>query len=552
MATTQTQKVITPENLGQGIAYNPQTKKWEVHFVSEAEIEQVTNYVEPQEDDEHYVAKECIKLRDRASGYMWDSCKSILKDRAPARDEILRTPLSVNLTRDALVLNFEVSNTSNHSVHDDQQIVLESTAENETRFDLENYDNVTTEEFNRTLAGKKLKFTTNERFSNIEGKPKIRGTTFEVAYPAIDEIADTVTYSCSSLHKMLSVVGEDRYNIPLKKLVEAGKLQIEVIVEASNAERQTAIINANNVGIFDKSLDSADRLVEKYITRRSGQPVNEDLDIAMYTNKAHVMINFTPNEVIFNRPGQKITCNFQNFDNGIQVENVRKPAPKNPEGISNVRWRENFLADENYHRYGDNVFPTLLYHSDTLNTDSDKTLNLAGLADAKEVNEHYKDLGVEVDHDGKNVTIPWINLPYIDTEVSFGPLKSGNRGANNGAWNVLAPEFASGVSDDEKQAINKALKVEAAPINVHVKVTDKETGADVMTFTQTPATYRTSEAFRLDSGFDAYIRGNHPAVKLTVSADPITIKWWSGKATLNFKPYDVYFKENRGLASFDV
>ena len=79
---SKTQKVITPENLGQGIAYNPQTKKWEVHFVSEAEIEQVQGYVEPQEDDEHYVAKECIKLRDRASGYMWDSCKSTLKDRA--------------------------------------------------------------------------------------------------------------------------------------------------------------------------------------------------------------------------------------------------------------------------------------------------------------------------------------------------------------------------------------------------------------------------------------------------------------------------------------
>lgn len=84
---SKTQKVITPENLGQGIAYNPQTKKWEVHFVSEAEIEQVTNYVEPQEDDEHYVQREEIKLRDRTSGFMWDSYKSVLKDRAPARDE---------------------------------------------------------------------------------------------------------------------------------------------------------------------------------------------------------------------------------------------------------------------------------------------------------------------------------------------------------------------------------------------------------------------------------------------------------------------------------
>ena len=548
----KTQKVITPENLGQGIAYNPQTKKWEVHFVSEAEIEQVSNYVEPQDDDEHYVQREEITLRDRTSGYMWNANKAVLKNRAPARDEILRTPLSVNLTRDALALNFEVSNTSNHSVHDDQQIALESTAENETRFDLENYDNITTEEFNRTLSGKKLKFTTNERFSEMEGKPKIRETTFEVVYPAVDEITDTLTFSYSSTYSSLKAAEGDRYRIPLKKLVEAGKLQLEVIAEADNAERQTAIINASSVDVLDSNLDFASKLAERYIIRRSGQPVNEELDIALGTNKLHLMIKFTPNEVVFNRPGQKITCNFQNFDNGIQVENVRKPAPKNPEGISNVRWRENFLLDENYHRYGDNVFPTLLYHSDTLNTDSDKTLNLAGLADAKAVNEHYKDLGVEVDHDGKHVTIPWIDLPYIDTAVSFGPLKQGNRGANNGAWNVLAPEFAPGISDDEKQAIDKALKVEAAPINVRVNVTDKETGAVVMTFTQTPPTYRRSESFLLDGSFRTYIEGEHPTVKLTVSADPITIKWWSGKVTLNFKPYEVYFKENRSLGSFEA
>lgn len=548
----RSQKVITPENLGQGIAYNPQTKKWEVHFVSEAEIEQVTNYVEPQEDDEHYVAKECVKLRDRASGYMWDSCKSTLKDRAPARDEILRTPLSVNLTRDALALNFEVSNTSNHSAHDDQQISLLDYPDNQASFNLENYDNVTTEEFNRTLAGKKLKFTTNERFSNMEGKPKIRETAFEVAYPVVDETTDTLTFSYSGTYSALKAAEGDRYHIPLKKLVEAGKLQLEVIAEADNAERQTAIINASNVDVLDSNLDFASKLAERYIIRRSGQPVNEELDIAQLTNKLHLMIKFTPNEVVFNRPGQKITCVFQNFDNGIQVENVRKPAPKNPEGISNVRWRENLLADENYHRYGDNVFPTLLYHSDTLNTDSDKTLNLAGLADAKAVNEHYKDLGVEVDHNGKTVTIPWIDLPYIDTEVSFDALKSGNRGAQGESWNVLAPEFAPGVSDDEKQAINKALKVEAAPINIHVKVTDKETGADVMTFTQTPQTYRKYDGVITDSSFRTYIEGDHPAVKLTVSADPITIKWWSGKVTLNFKPYDVYFKENRSLGSFEA
>ena len=548
----RSQKVITPDNLGRGIAYNPQTKKWEVHFVSEAEIEQVPNYVEPQEDDDHYVAKECVKLRDRASGYMWDSCKSILKDRAPARDEILRTPLSVNLTRDALALNFEVSNTYNHSAHDDQQIVLESTAENETRFDLENYDNVTTEEFNRTLAGKKIKYITNARFSNMEGKPKIRETMFEVAYPAIDEITDTLTYSYSSTYSSLKAAEGDRYRLPHKKLVEAGKLQLEVIAEASNAERQTAIINASNVDVLDSGLDFASKLAERYIIRRSGQPVNEELDIALATNKLHLMVKFTPNEVIFNRPGQKLLVTSKTLIMVSKLRMFANPLRKIQKESRTFAGAKNLLADENYHRIGENVSPTLLYHSDSLNADSDKTLNLAGLADAKEVNDHYKDLGVEVDHDGKTVTIPWINLPYIDTAVSFGPLKQGDRGAQDGLWNVLAPEFAPGTSDEEKQAINKALKVEAAPISIHVKVTDKETGADVMTFTQTPPTYRKSDGFITDSSFRTYVEGEHPAVKLTVSADPITIKWWSGKVTLNFKPYVVYFKENRALGSFEA
>lgn len=333
-------KVITPQNLGKGIVFNPETKKWEVHFVSEAEIEQVTNYVEPQEDDEHYVEKECIKLRDRTSGYMWDSCKVTLKDRAPARDEILSNLLSADASRESQSITFDVRYVENVSRIDNENISLSADPENETLFNLGNYDNVTTEEFNRTLAGKKLKFTTSARFSNIEGKPKIRETAFEVVYPTITETTDTVTYSYASTYSPLKTVGEDRYNIPLKKLVESGKLQIEVIAEASNAERQTAIINADNVSKLDSSLDFASKLAEKYIIRRDGQPVNEDLDIAQSTNKLHLMINFIPNEVVFNRPGQKITCTFQNFDNGIQVENVRKPTPKNPEGISNVRWRE--------------------------------------------------------------------------------------------------------------------------------------------------------------------------------------------------------------------
>ena len=86
---SKTQKVITPENLGQGIAYNPQTKKWEVPFVSEAEIEQVPNYQPPVADDDHYVDIERITLRDRTSGYVWEAVRHILKPKAPKVKEVV-------------------------------------------------------------------------------------------------------------------------------------------------------------------------------------------------------------------------------------------------------------------------------------------------------------------------------------------------------------------------------------------------------------------------------------------------------------------------------
>lgn len=86
---SKTQKVITPENLGKGIAYNPQTKKWEVHFVSEAEIEQVPNYQPPVADDDHYVDIERITLRDRTTGYVWEAVRHVLKPKAPKVKEVV-------------------------------------------------------------------------------------------------------------------------------------------------------------------------------------------------------------------------------------------------------------------------------------------------------------------------------------------------------------------------------------------------------------------------------------------------------------------------------
>ena len=213
---SKTQKVITPENLGQGIAYNPQTKKWEVHFVSEAEIEQVQGYEEPQEDDEHYVVNECIKLHDRASGYMWDSCKSTLKDRAPARDEdATLTPVSFVWDSGRLYLQNENYATSN----------IDGTRINGTYGELPDLNQFkTTEALNNYLRDKKITFTTTKRFADtLEGKPMIRPTTLEASYPVMQDEVINVTYEAYGINSVY--IGGNAVNL-VSEAIQNGRVTI--------------------------------------------------------------------------------------------------------------------------------------------------------------------------------------------------------------------------------------------------------------------------------------------------------------------------------------
>lgn len=307
--TSKIQKVITPENLGQGIAYNPQTKKWEVHFVSEAEIEQVTNYVEPQEDDEHYVTKECIKLRDRASGYMWDSCKSTLKDRAPARDEEATINAEIVTGNGSpYVRIFDVtSNIDGTAVAGDY----------EYEQDLSRFN--TTKEYNDFIKGKKIKLVTSKRFANtLEGKPMIHSTTLEASYPVLQDRAEERTWSFSSADAGIDVSSNDQHI--WTQVIESNQLTVKLITQESGKQP-----------------------VETDITRSFGLDVTPNR-IAYdngFTNieTTNIKIQFVPSTVVVEKLGYKITWNFVNFDNGVVVEQptpVEPVAPTAPEGISNI------------------------------------------------------------------------------------------------------------------------------------------------------------------------------------------------------------------------
>lgn len=517
---SKTQKVITPENLGQGIAYNPQTKKWEVHFVSEAEIEQVTNYVEPQEDDEHYVVKECVKLRDRASGYMWDSCKSTLKDRAPARDE--DTTINAEIVASSSTPYIRIFDVTSN---------IDSTAvagNYEYEQDLSRFK--TTKEYNDFIKDKKIKFVTNKRFANsLEGKPMIRSTTLEASYPVLEDREEERTWSFANADSYLDVYSGDQDH--WDAVYRSGKLTIKLITQESGKQPvETDITNT-----FDLS-SSPDRIAyDNGFTN---------------TETTNIKIQFVPSTVVVEKLGYKITVNFVNFDNGVVVEQPEPTEPTAPEGISNIHYNGDFdkLSDANYSKLNGRASAVLNFHVDSSDTDRNTLVDLSQFADAKEANEYYKNRGVEASTGDDTVTLPWIKLPYIDTEISLNPLKQANRGAQGGFWDSLNPITNPEITDDEKREILRALKSEAKSINVQVRVSDKETGSEILSFTQTPQTYRSTVLFKADTAFRSIIEGEGAGKELTVSVstDPVTIKWWNGKVDINFKPYNVIWSNGSG------
>lgn len=357
----------------------------------------------------------------------------------------------------------------------------------------------------------------------------IRSTTLEASYPVMEDHAEERTWSFTNADGHLDVSSTD-LNI-WAQLIESNQLTIKLITQESGKQP-----------------------VETDITRAFGLDVTPNR-IAYdngFTNTetTNIKIQFVPSTVVVEKLGYKITANFVNFDNGVVVEQPTPAAPTAPEGISNIHWANEFdrLSDKNYSKLNGRTASLLNYHVDSRDTDRKTLVDLSQFADAKEANEYYKNKGVEASTGGDTVTLPWIKLPYIDTEISLDPLKQANRGAQGGFWDSLNPITNPEITEDEKREILRALKSEAKSINVQVRVSDKETGSEILSFTQSPQTYRSTVLFKGDTAFRSFVEGEGAGKELTVSVstDPVTIKWWNGKVDINFKPYNVIWSNGSG------
>lgn len=515
---SKTQKVITPENLGQGIAYNPQTKKWEVHFVSEAEIEQVTNYVEPQEDDEHYVAKECIKLRDRASGYMWDSCKSTLKDRAPARDE--DTTINAEIVTGGSTPYIRIFDVTSN-------IDRTAVAGNyEYEQDLSRFN--TTKEYNDFIKGKKIKLVTNKRFADsLEGKPMIRSTTLEASYPVMQERTEERTWSFTNADGYLDVYSGDQDYWDAVYL--SGKLTIKLITQESGKQP----VETDITRTFDLGTSPNRIAYDNGFTN---------------TETTNIKIQFVPSTVVVEKLGFKITANFVNFDNGVVLHRERNIQASD---LSNVHWAA--LNDQS-----NNLF-TLDLYQDASNEnnkavdvkyttkngeETHRSVPVTGRT-AKEVNEARRGSNFTIEGvrgftddngdavKGGNVEYTWIDLPYVEANVTVGYRDITNYTADLDESDIVI----SGV--DANLGYYKKLieeRIAMTRLASHAIVTVSDTDGANAKVEETDRLDLRSPAFTNNQNFTDRLTGG--AFKHKVEFSPIVIEAFTGKFTVNFKPIE--------------
>ena len=138
-----------------------------------------------QDTDTHYVEKTDKYLKHVETGAVWPASIAVLKERAAPRNEELTADSVVTFGMpDGEIAVVSVSSRSAISgqyhlrVKKDIGDIVANTGI------FAQYANA--KEANAALANEKLTFTTNEYFAgNVEGKPKILATTFELPYPEL-------------------------------------------------------------------------------------------------------------------------------------------------------------------------------------------------------------------------------------------------------------------------------------------------------------------------------------------------------------------------------
>lgn len=175
---------------------------------AEDEVETLSAYTSPVEDDEHYVETTRQWLRHKPTQMMWEAKKIERKPRSAPVNESLTDPITADVTIEDSTIKVVPHNIYNKSTIDGHDVSLSTLEGFEQYFSKSNYSNA--KAFNEAHAGKTFKVTTFQRFAKAGGHPLVKPTEFQVAYPTLPYLEGTAKVDME--HSAYLIIAELRYS----------------------------------------------------------------------------------------------------------------------------------------------------------------------------------------------------------------------------------------------------------------------------------------------------------------------------------------------------
>ena len=175
---------------------------------AEDEVETLSAYTSPVEDDEHYVETTRQWLRHKPTQMMWEAKKIERKPRSAPVNESLTDPITADVTIEDSTIKVVPHNIYNKSTIDGHDVSLSTLEGFEQYFSKSNYSNA--KAFNEAHAGKTFKVTTFQRFAKAGGHPLVKPTEFQVAYPTLPYLEGTAKVDME--YSAYLIVAELRYS----------------------------------------------------------------------------------------------------------------------------------------------------------------------------------------------------------------------------------------------------------------------------------------------------------------------------------------------------
>lgn len=163
---------------------------------AEDEFEVVTDYVEPQEDDDYYVESVFAKFRHKATQLLTDAYKKEKKPRSASVNESLVEPLTAEVHEERGVITLLATGNAVSQV-DGKSLAYSDYNPANTYVEVNKSDYANAKAFNTANAGKTFTVTTKKRYAESEGHPVVKSTEIQVAYPTLPYVEKTLNPTTS-------------------------------------------------------------------------------------------------------------------------------------------------------------------------------------------------------------------------------------------------------------------------------------------------------------------------------------------------------------------